>query len=203
MALAITTSKSSYRAGSLLYPAVHHVQAEQPVPHLASAGQTGLVSWSDSAAGGTFSPLTGPSVDYLAANGTRAVTIVATDSGAGGSGSTIIVVTATFPIQPQVDYDIDLDDETRVQYMRDRTAYFQIESDAFEDRPLAFLDRITEERDTLRQFWMLHRKTLSFFYIDVETSQTYLAKFTSGLKIKVRGANSYDMTCTISGTVLS
>lgn len=202
MALALTNSKPVFRAGSTRYPAVHHVQSEMPLPHLTSANQTGVVSWADSPAGGTFTPATGAATDYKPTNVSQLVTIVAADSGAGGTGSLVIAVTATFPIQPQVGYEIDLDDETKVEYMRDRTAYFQVEGGAFENRPLIFLDREGAERNTLRAFWLAHKKTEAFYYIDVETNLTYLARFTSGIKTRVAGADSYDMSCTISGDLV-
>lgn len=200
MALVLTNTKPAVRAGSLLYPAVHYVQGETPLAHISAAGGTGTISWTDND-GGIFTPATGAAVDYQPPNKTKTQTVVASAATSGGSGSTLVTVIATFPLQPQVGYEIDLDDETRVEFMRDRTAYFQVEGPSFEDRPLAFIDRESDERATLEAFWDFHRKTKQFFYIDVETLRTYLCRFTSGVKTRVAGADSYDMTCTISGNL--
>lgn len=200
MALILTNTKPAVRAGSLLYPAVHHVQGETPLAHLTASGASGVVSWTDND-GGIFTPATGLAVDYQPPNKTKTQTVVATDSGAGGSGSSLVTVVATFPIQPQVGYDVDLDDDTKVERMRDRTAYFQVEGPAFEGRPLIFLDRDGDERAVLFNFWEFHRKSGQFFYIDVETLRTYLVRFISGVKARVAGADSYDMSCTIDGNI--
>ena len=202
MALTVISSKVAHRAGSQLYPAVHHVDGETPKPVLSASGGTGTISWSDFGAGGTFSPTTGASgIVYTPPNKTMLVTIQASASGSGGTGQTTIALTSTFPIQPQIDYDIDLDDETKVQTMRDRTKYFQVEGPAFEGRPLAFLDREKSEQEVLEAFWLFHRKTIDFTYIDVAHGRVYLAKFISGLKSKMRGENSFDMSCTIEGNL--
>jgi len=203
MALIVTSTKATHRAGSKLYPAVHHVQGETPLPVLSATGGTGTISWSDFGAGGTFTPATGASgIVYTPPDEAKSVTIQASASGSGGTGTTVIVLTSTFPIQPQIDYDIDLDDDTKMHTMRDRTRYYQVEGPAFESRSLTFLDREKTEQQTLEAFWNFHRKTLDFTYIDVAQGRTYLAKFISGLKTKMRGEDSFDMSCTIEGKLL-
>ena len=202
MALIVASTKAAYRAGSPLYPAVHHVAPENDPPVLSATGATGVVSWSDGGAGGTFTPATGAAgIVYKPANHTKGVTLTATDSGAGGSGQTNIVITGTFPIQPHLGYDIDLDDDTVVKKMRDGTGYYQIDAPPFEGRPLQFIDREWTEYDVLRAFWDFHRKTISFYYIDVEAIRTYLVKFISGLKARPNESKGWDMSCTIDGKI--
>lgn len=200
MALNITATKLTHRTGSA-NTGPHYIAGEQPLPHYTSTGQTGTVTWSDNGAGGTFNPAQGAQTDYTPANKTQAIVITATDSGAGGNGTKALDVKATFPLQPNVDYEVELDDDTKESFARDKSRTTRTDGPAFEARRLELLARHKPQHTELRAFWLFHRKTIAFYYQDVETDLLYLVNFNSGLKARPKGAARVDMSVIVKGAV--
>jgi len=171
------------------------------LPFYSSTGQTGTVTWSDGAAGGVFTPPTGASTTYKPPNKSTVVTVQASDSGAGGIGTKTLDITATFPIHPNKDYEVEIDDDTKESFARDKSRTTRQDGPVFETRRLELLARHKPEMVELRAFWLFHRKTIDFYYQDVETDLLYLVNFFSGLKKRVAGAQTCDMSVIVKGSI--
>jgi len=194
MALTITTSKISYRAGSqwvdgdLVFPIV-----------TATAGATGTVNWSDGGKGGTFQGLSSTSAAYIPANKSQSVIITGLDTGAGGSGTVAIQVSGTFPLQPNLGYETQLDSDTKMARARGGTRYFREDYPQEVALSLSCERRSRPEMEAAREFWRFHRKVTPFYYLDIETGMLNLVRFESAISYKFDGAQWWSMTFAVRG----
>lgn len=203
MALVITASKLVHRAGSP-NAGPHFVNGETPLPHYSVTGATGVVTWDDGGAGGSFVPATGAATDYTPINRTQSITIGATDSGSGGADTQALEVVATFPLQPNRGYDLDLDRDVQESLARDKSRTTRQDGPATESRQLEFLERLKPERDELRAFWLFHDKVIRFYYSDVATAELVANCWhDSGLKQSVAPdtPNAFNMSVVVKGNL--
>jgi len=192
MPLAIASTKNSYRAGSTWVP------AEAAPPVVSTTGGTGTSTFSDNGAGGTFTTINTTSATYVPANKTQVVTITATD-GALATASRTIDVVATFPLNATWGNEEQLDRNTTVQRARGGTKYMREEDETEYTGQLDSLNRSNAELAAIQAFWRFHRKIVPFHYLDMDTGVDQIVRFTSPLRWKKGGADSWDIFSNVIG----
>jgi hypothetical protein len=208
MALNVTTSEAVYRAGSAKVPG----DLALPVIDVTGASALSLPSFSDNGAGGTFTNVVNHggghwSATYNPKNRTRdgshprapLVTITASDSAT--TGHVTIAVEATYPYNPHVGYAMPLDDDTKVTYARDGTPAFSEQDNVTRGWQLEFRNREVPELDEAENFWLYHRKTVLFWYYDLERSLLMKVRFDTGIMPTVDGADTYKYSFVVKGRI--
>lgn len=190
-----------YRAGSNApVSAESRVRGAQPQPTFTANGYSGLVSWDDGGAGGTFAPfgVNNNSAVYTPKNKTQAVTIYATDS--VNTHFVAITTFATVPLQPQVGFETEFDIDTKVKFAKDRTRYFREDGSVEVGWVLGWERRQTADKLELEQFWFDHRKVNQFYMVDVEGNIQNKVWFVSSLKSTYESNNRWSMAASVRGS---
>lgn len=204
MALVISENlgMTAYRAGSnAASGALSRIRGAVPSPTYTASGNTGLVTWDDNGAGGTFqvSGVNNVNAVYTPRNKTQNVVITATEGVVTTEDPLSLAVTATMPLQPQVGGEVEEDIETKVKFARDRTRYFREDGDIELAWAYGWDSRQDVDLAELRAFWRDHRKVVPFYLVDTEANILNHVWFTSSLKWVFRGANRWDIVGTFRG----
>jgi len=203
MAISISelTGMTTYRAGSnapVSY--ISRIRGAIPNPVYVAVGNTGLVTWNDGGAGGTFvlSGLNSTTASYTPKNKTQAVIITATDT-VPNSATKNLSVFGTMPLQPQVGVETEWDIETKTKLARDRTRYFREDGGLEIGYVYGWDNRMLIDKNELIQFWLDHRKVLLFWAVDTEGALQNQVWFISSIKAVFAGANRWNMAAGVRG----
>lgn len=99
-------------------------------------------------------------------------------------------INGLFPGQPNYSYEINIDDNTLVSYAEDKSAIYRIKGQPIRSWTLQFNERPYLEYQDAYQFWMYHKKYISFYYVDLVYGMKTLVTFDSGIRTQAISPNS-------------
>lgn len=192
----LNLTKTTYRAGSEFSDLDDsHIAPEGNPPVLTASSYSGALTPSDNGAGGQFTlvPSFTDKWEYVPANRSRIVTLTVTDS--IGPVDITLDVKATWPINPHQGYEFDTPSNSKVIVAKDETPRFRRMPKRSAVWTDFFLNRTIRDVSVAKDFEKFHDIDIEFYYIDPELVQTILVRLDSSVRVKIDGANNFEMSC--------
>lgn len=165
-----------------------YIHGTAPLPRLSAVGAAGQIAWS--APWGTFSRNTtnnSQTTDYSPVNQSDSIIVTARDISDNAISTTVLKIEAKFPYQGNYrNVPRSLDQITNESIAEDGGESFTEKGDPNATFIWKFLARQQSEHAAVDAFWRWHRKTKSFWLLDVARND--IGDPTIGELIRVRFA---------------
>lgn len=149
--------------------------------------------------GGTFTLVDGYSDrwTFRPPNETRTHTI-SIDDGSTTEQLTL-QVESTLPIDANWFGEDQIDRETTIEKAKGGTEYSREEDTTKYSNRLDWVEIQRQEMEKLFAFWRFHRKVIPFWFVDRDLQESYLLKFTSEIKRRKDGGDSFSLFANVRG----